>query len=121
MRLHKTMWDVERVDMANLPCHYQVGHKPTYDWLGLSPSGKHRIIGKLADGGAGMGKDKKKTVPEKREGKKMATQLAPTPTLYGKDAEEVWKQIQKKPTEEQLLKARARSEFFKQIKKKGLE
>ena len=55
-------------------------------------------LGKLADGGAGMGKDKKKTVPEKREGKKMATQLAPTPTLYGKDAEEVWRQIQKKPT-----------------------
>lgn len=68
-----------------------------------------------------MGKDKKRAKPEKQEERKMATQLAPTPTLYGKDAEDVWKQIQKKPTEEQLQKAQARSEFFKQVKKKGLE
>ena len=67
-----------------------------------------------------MGKDKKRATPRKRDDKKMATQLAPTPTLYGKDAEDVWKQIQKKPTEEQLRKAQARSEFFKQVKKKGL-
>lgn len=50
----------------------------------------------------------------------MATQLQPTPTLYGKDAEAVLKQLQKKPTPEQIRRAKARSEFFKQIKKKGL-
>jgi hypothetical protein len=71
-----------------------------------------------ADLAGGIDVDKK---PERLEGKKMATQMAPTPTLYGKDAEDVWKQIQKKPTEEQLQKARVRSEFFRQIKKKGME
>jgi hypothetical protein len=67
-----------------------------------------------------MDKDKKRATPKKREEKKMATQLSPTPTLYGKDAENVFKQIEKKPTNEQLQKAKARSEYFKQVEKKGL-
>ncbi|MGD0622045.1 MAG: hypothetical protein ABSA82_06245 [Thermacetogeniaceae bacterium] len=67
-----------------------------------------------------MGKDKKRARPKKREEKKMATQISPTPTLYGKDAENVHKQIQKKPTDEQLQKAKERSEYFKQVEKKGL-
>lgn len=50
----------------------------------------------------------------------MATQLQPTPTLYGKDAEAVIDQIKKKPTPDQLRRARERSDFFKEIKKKGL-
>lgn len=53
-------------------------------------------------------------------GRKMATQLQPTPTLYGKDAEAVIDQIKKKPTPDQLRRARERSDFFKEIKKKGL-
>ncbi len=67
-----------------------------------------------------MGKDKKRARPKKKEERKMATQLSPTPTLYGKDAENVIKQIEKKPTEEQLQKAKERSEYFKEVEKKGL-
>jgi len=67
-----------------------------------------------------MGKDKKRATPKKREERKMATQLSPTPRLYGKDAESVLKQIQQKPTTEQLQKAKARSEYFKEVEKKGL-
>ena len=48
------------------------------------------------------------------------TQLQPTPTLYGKDAEAVLKQIKKKPTPEQIKKAKQRSKYFFQIGKKGL-
>jgi len=51
----------------------------------------------------------------------MATQLQPTPTLYGKDALEVLKQAQKKPTDEQKKRARERRIFFSQIGKKGLK
>jgi hypothetical protein len=67
-----------------------------------------------------MRKGKKRATPKKREEKKMATQLSPTPTLYGKDAENVLKQIQKKPTDAQLQKAKERSEYFKEVEKKGL-
>ncbi|MCL6638348.1 MAG: hypothetical protein K6T80_01535 [Firmicutes bacterium] len=51
----------------------------------------------------------------------MATQLQPTPILYGKDALEVLKQAQKKPTDEQKKRARERRIFFSQIGKKGLK
>ncbi|EGL20103.1 MULTISPECIES: hypothetical protein [unclassified Paenibacillus] len=37
-----------------------------------------------------------------KKGKRMATQIAETPVLYGKDAEAVLKQIQSKPSERQL-------------------
>lgn len=50
----------------------------------------------------------------------MATQLQPTPTLYGKDALEVLKQIEKKPSEDKLKKVNARVQFFSKIKKRGL-
>jgi len=50
----------------------------------------------------------------------MATQLQPTPMLYGKDTQAVLDQIKKRPTKEQLRKAKERNEFFKQIEKKGL-
>lgn len=56
----------------------------------------------------------------RKGGRKMATQLQPTPTLYGKDAEELLKQIQKKPSQESLRKAKERSSFFAKIKKRGL-
>lgn len=49
----------------------------------------------------------------------MATQMQPTPTLYGKDAREVCKQIEKKPTKEQLRKAKERSDYYAQIRKKN--
>lgn len=69
-----------------------------------------------------MGKrDDKADEPKKRkEGRKMATQLQPTPVLYGKDADAVLKQIEKKPTPEQIRKAEKRNIYFKSIKKKGL-
>lgn len=38
----------------------------------------------------------------KRRVKKMATQMAETPTLYGKDAEAVLKQISAKPSKNQV-------------------
>ncbi|WP_347490111.1 hypothetical protein ABDB91_02765 [Desulfoscipio sp. XC116] len=50
----------------------------------------------------------------------MATQLQPTPVLYGKDANDVLEQIKKKPTSEQIRRAQKRNEFFKSIRKKGL-
>lgn len=53
-------------------------------------------------------------------GRRMATQLQPTPTLYGKDAKAVLKQIEKKPTNEQIRKCQKRKEFFDNIKKRGL-
>ncbi len=49
----------------------------------------------------------------------MATQMQPTPKLYGKDAEAVLRQIEKKPTREQLRKAKERSKYFAQIEKKN--
>ena len=56
----------------------------------------------------------------RKEGRKMATQLQPTPVLFGKDADDVLKQIEKKPTPEQIRKAEERNAYFKNIKKKGL-
>lgn len=50
----------------------------------------------------------------------MATQLQPTPTLYGKDAIAVIEQIKKKPTEEQRKALEERRAFFAKIKKRGL-
>ena len=50
----------------------------------------------------------------------MATQLQPTPTLYGKDAEVVLNDIKKKPSTEQKTKAKQRKAFFAKIEKKGL-
>lgn len=52
--------------------------------------------------------------------RKMATQLQPTPTLYGKDAQAVLEQIKKKPTREQKRMAEERRAFFARIKKEGL-
>lgn len=40
--------------------------------------------------------------------------------LYGEDANAVLRQIEKKLTPEQINKAKARSEYFKKIDKKGL-
>ena len=64
--------------------------------------------------------DKNKYKEPARGGRKMATQLQPTPTLYGKDAEAVLEQIRKKPTKEQKRKVEERKAFFAAIKKKGL-
>lgn len=50
----------------------------------------------------------------------MATQMAPTPTLRGKDAQAVIEQLKRKPTPEQIRAAEKRSDFFKRIRKKGL-
>jgi hypothetical protein len=55
-----------------------------------------------------------------RKGRKMGTQLQPTPVLYGKDAEAVLKEINIKLPSEKAIESEARSEFFKNIKKKGL-
>lgn len=56
----------------------------------------------------------------KKGGRKLATQLQPTPVLYGRDAIEVLRQIDRKPTLEQKRKAKERRELFAQIQKKGL-
>jgi hypothetical protein len=50
----------------------------------------------------------------------MGTQLQPTPVLYGKDAEAILKEINIKLPSEKAIESEARSEFFKNIKKKGL-
>lgn len=50
----------------------------------------------------------------------MATQLQPTPVLYGKDAEAVYKQINLKQASEKFFECKTRSQIFKNIKKKGL-
>jgi len=50
----------------------------------------------------------------------LTTQLQPTPTLYGKDAEEVLKQIYRKPTKEERDRAEKRRAMFSKIKKRGL-
>lgn len=56
----------------------------------------------------------------KRGERKMATQLQPTPTLYGRDAKEVLEQIKRKPTRDEKRAAEERKIFFARIKKKGL-
>lgn len=38
---------------------------------------------------------------------RMATQMAPTPTLYGKDAEEVLKQVSSRPSNQEINKLRS--------------
>lgn len=72
-----------------------------------------------------MNKKKKSTDHDEvdtRKGElKMATQLQPTPTLYGKDAEAVFEELKKKPMPEQIKKSLERAEHFKNIKKKGLD
>lgn len=50
----------------------------------------------------------------KKEGKlKMATQMAETPTLYGKDAEAVMKQVESKPSKSEVeqLKKKLEQKF----------
>lgn len=64
--------------------------------------------------------DKEKSREPAKGERKMATQLQPTPTLYGKDAEAVLEQIRKKPTKEQKKRSEERKAFFAAIKKKGL-
>lgn len=51
---------------------------------------------------------------------KMATQLQPTPTLYGNDAKEVIEQIKRKPSLNEKRKAEERRTLFAQVTKKGL-
>jgi len=75
---------------------------------------------KLGPPVGGVDLDKDTRPQEKKGGREMATQLQPTPMLYGKDAQAVLDQIKKRPTKEQLRKAKERNEFFKQIEKKGL-
>ncbi|MCL6477056.1 MAG: hypothetical protein K6T65_01445 [Peptococcaceae bacterium] len=53
-------------------------------------------------------------------GLKMATQLQPTPTLYGKDALAVLEEIKKKPTEDQLKAIEQRRALFAKIKKRSI-
>jgi len=50
----------------------------------------------------------------------MATQIQATPILYGQDAERLLKQVDTKPTREQIDKAEKRRSLFSVIKKKGL-
>ncbi|WP_027365926.1 hypothetical protein [Desulfotruncus alcoholivorax] len=64
--------------------------------------------------------NQKKDTDTKRGERKMATQLQPTPTLYGKDAIEVLEQIKRKPTKDEKKAAEERKIFFARIKKKGL-
>lgn len=64
--------------------------------------------------------DNLESLSKDKGGRKMATQIQPTPILYGKDAEAVLEQIRKKPTKEQKRKAEERKAFFATIKKKGL-
>ncbi len=57
---------------------------------------------------------------KKKGVRRMATQLQATPTLYGRDAEEVRKQLEKKPTEKSKEKARRRKALFEGVGKRGL-
>lgn len=50
----------------------------------------------------------------------MGTQLQATPALYGKDAEEILKVINLRQPSEKLLQSKVKSQYFKNIKKKGL-
>ena len=49
----------------------------------------------------------------------MPTEMQKTPTLYGKDAQDVLDQIKKKPTAEQKKKAEECREIYNKIKKEG--
>lgn len=69
-----------------------------------------------------MSEDKpQKNSKQEKGGREMATQLQPTPILYGKDAQAVIDQIKKRPTDEQKRKAAKRRAFFAQIEKRGLK
>jgi hypothetical protein len=52
--------------------------------------------------------------------RKVGTQLQPTPVLYGKDAEAVFKLINIKQPSEKSFESKTRCQFYKTIKKKGL-
>lgn len=67
-----------------------------------------------------MDKHNKEKCTQSKGGLKMATQLQPTPTLYGKDAIAVIEQIKKKPTEEQKEAIEKRRAFYAKVKKRGL-
>lgn len=58
---------------------------------------------------------------EKSKGlRQMATQLQPTPDLYGQDAKDVINQIYRKQTKEDKENAEKRRVIFAKIKKRGL-
>lgn len=50
----------------------------------------------------------------------MYTQIQPTPVLYGKDAESVLEELDRKPTNRELEKMEERRKFFQKIAKRGL-
>ncbi|MEW6183039.1 MAG: hypothetical protein AB1500_07665 [Bacillota bacterium] len=49
----------------------------------------------------------------------MATQVAPTPVLKGKDAREVYEDMKRKPTPQEIREAEKRELLFKNVKRRG--
>ena len=74
---------------------------------------------RVSDPNINVSQENKREIKERR-GRKMATQLQPTPILYGKNAEAVLKQIEKKPTEEERKKLEEERAVYAKIKKRGL-
>ncbi|MBU7005260.1 hypothetical protein [Phosphitispora fastidiosa] len=59
-------------------------------------------------------------INKKRRRSKMATQLQATPTLYGKDAKEIFNEINRVPSKEQRIKIREHyRKMFEGVKTKG--
>ncbi|MHB0943231.1 hypothetical protein ACYCSU_16410 [Paenibacillus sp. ALE1] len=56
---------------------------------------------------------------KRKKGKKMATQMAATPTLYGRDAQRLLKSLENKPTEKSRQNALKLREYFKSFEGKG--
>ncbi len=57
---------------------------------------------------------------KKRRRSKMATQLQATPTLYGKDAQKILDEINRKPSDEQRRKVRDNyRKMFEGVQTKG--
>lgn len=55
----------------------------------------------------------------KKGGRRMATQIAATPTLKGKDAQRLLDSLKHKPTEKSKQNARYLVEYFKAFENKG--
>lgn len=58
---------------------------------------------------------------KKRRGKKVATQLAPTPVITGKEAKKILEAAKKQPSETAKANASKLIQFFNSIEKKGFK
>jgi hypothetical protein len=56
---------------------------------------------------------------KKRRGRKMATQLAPTPTVYGEEAKKILESARKSPSEKAKKNGQKLVDYFSRFEKKG--